>query len=202
MPGDEMILLGSICPNSWVDSRLEVRASTIHGRGLFASAPVHEGEAVIIWGGAMFTEHEILAGRAAEHSYAALRVGLFLGHPAEHGNSADDFMNHSCDPNLWMVNEVTWVARRNIATGEEVTGDCAMYWGLDGEGPAAWDCHCLSPLCRQRFTTDDWQRPDLQARYGNHFAPYINEQIRQFYECAHGQAGEANGSGIACTSKS
>jgi hypothetical protein len=36
-------------------------------------------------------------------------------------------MNHSCDANLWMGDEVTVVARCDIAAGEELTQDYALY---------------------------------------------------------------------------
>jgi uncharacterized protein len=179
---DYSILLQELPSLSWTDSRLEVRPSPMHGKGLFATAPIQQGEVVIIWGGALFTLEDIRAGKAVEHSYAAIREGIFLGHPYEQGNNADDFMNHSCDPNIWMINEITWAARRNISTGEEVTADYAMYWGCDGDEWVKWECHCDSSLCRKVFTTDDWQRVDLQERYGDHFAPYIREDIRQLRE--------------------
>jgi SET domain-containing protein len=174
-----------ILPSSWVDSRIEVRLSPIHGRGIFATAPIQEGEVVIIWGGVYFTLEDIQTGKASEHSFAAVRKGLFLGHSLRQGNSPDDFMNHSCDPNIWMIDEVTWVARRDIGIDEELTCDCAMYWGDDGDEPAEWDCRCGSDLCRKRFTTDDWRLTDLHERYGHHFAPYINDQIRQILEVKH-----------------
>ncbi len=174
--------LPKIQAQSWIDSRLQVRASPIHGRGLFATAPVQKGEVVIVWGGTIFTLRDIQAGKAAEHSYTALRRGIFLGHSVEQGNSADDYMNHSCDPNIWMTDEITWVARRDIRKDDEVTADFAMYWGPDGDGWAEWACHCGSKLCRKAFTTRDWERVDLQERYGNYFAPYINACIRRLHD--------------------
>jgi SET domain-containing protein len=184
---DHFPKLQKIPPLSWIDSRIEVRSSSIHGKGIFATAPIQQGEVVIIWGGTLFTLEDIHAGKAAEHSYAAIHEGVFLGHTCEQGNSADDFMNHSCDPNIWMVNEITWAARRNINTGEEVTCDCAMYWGPDEDEPAEWECHCDSALCRKVFTTQDWQRTELHERYGCHFAPYINEHISQLHEINKGE---------------
>ena len=182
MTTDNSIPLQEIRPLSWTDSRLEVRSSPIHGKGLFATAPIRQGEVVIIWGGSLFTAEDIRAGKAAEHSYAAIREGIFLGHPCELGNSTDDFMNHSCDPNIWMTNEITWVARRDISTGEEVTGDCAMYWEPDEEEWEPWECHCGSTLCRKVFTSRDWRQVELHERYGNHFMPYINERIKRLGE--------------------
>ena len=118
----------TIAPASRVHPQVEIRASGIHGRGLFATAHIPAGEKVIAWGGKIFTPTKIRAGAAATHSYAAIRPGIFLGHPREQGNSPDDHVNHSYDPNIWMINEITWEARRNIKAGEELTADCACFW--------------------------------------------------------------------------
>ena len=50
-----------------------------------------------------------------------------------HGQDADDFMNHSCDPNTWMEDEVTISARRDIQAGEEITADYALWVAEDAE---------------------------------------------------------------------
>jgi uncharacterized protein len=173
----QFLTLQEIPPLSWIDPRIEVRSSPIHGKGIFATAPIQQGEVVIVWGGTLFTPEDIQAGKAAEHSYAAIRDGIFLGHPSEQGNSAEDFMNHSCDPNIWMTNEITWVARRDISTGDELTADLAMYWEPDEEEWKPWECHCGSALCRKVFTSRDWRRVELHERYGNHFSPYIFDRI-------------------------
>jgi len=41
-------------PASWLDSRLKIRPSRIHGRGTFATAPIATGETVTVW------EHRVL----------------------------------------------------------------------------------------------------------------------------------------------
>ena len=169
--------LENIRPASWIDPRIEMHASTIHGRGIFATADIKQGETVIIWGGAFFTPQEILAGKSVEHSYAMFDEGIYLGHTLEQGNSIDDFMNHSCDPNIWMLDAVTWAARRDIHAGEEITGDCALYWGPEETEPVKWECHCGSSICRKQFTSLDWQSSELQACYGRHFSNYINTCI-------------------------
>jgi uncharacterized protein len=171
-----------IQPQSWIDSRLEVRTSSIHGRGIFTNADILQGEVIMIWGGTLFTYEDILAGKALEHSYTAIYEGIFLGHTPEQGMSTDDYLNHSCDPNIWMINETTWIARRDIKADEEITADFVMYWGPEDKGWVQWKCQCGSPLCRKMFTNQDWQRPELQERYGNHFSAYINECIKQLIE--------------------
>jgi hypothetical protein len=91
------------------------------------------------------------------------------------GLAVDDFLNHSCDPNIWMADEVTLVARRAIAAGEEVLVDYAMYSSSDWV--AAWTCHCGAPACRGKILGTDWQLPELQARYNGHFSPFIERKI-------------------------
>ncbi|HSB00646.1 MAG TPA: SET domain-containing protein-lysine N-methyltransferase, partial [Anaerolineales bacterium] len=103
---------------------------------------------------------------------------LHLVEDPEITRSLDGSMNHSCDSNAWMDDEVTLVARRDIEPGEEVTVDYALFttqssWMLDNR------CHCGSPHCRRTITGDDWRRKDVQERYRNHFSPFINRRIER-----------------------
>jgi hypothetical protein len=58
-----------------------------------------------------------------------------------------DFRNHSDDPNTWMEDEVTLVARRDVKAGEELTADYAMRKDEE-HSIVPWDCNCGSSLCR------------------------------------------------------
>jgi hypothetical protein len=168
--------ISQISPVSWIDSHLEVRPSSIHGRGVFTTEKIAAGEVLMIWGGALFSLAEVYAGKAEAHSFAAIFEGVFLGHPAGQGNSTDDFVNHSCDPNVWMLDEVTVAACREIAAGEEITADLVIWWDPDEAG-VTWECCCGAPNCRKIFTSRDWRRPELQEKYRGHFVPYISQRI-------------------------
>ena len=182
MSTDHYLCLPKIHPQSQNDPRLEVRPSRIHGKGIFTSANICQGEVLMIWGGTLFTPEDIQAGKAIEHSYTMIAEGIFLGHTPEHGSTVDDYINHSCDPNVWMTNEITLAARRDILPGEEITADLAMWWEPDDLSVPAWECHCHSPQCRKIFTSRDWRHPELHQRYGEHFLPYINQRIKQLRE--------------------
>jgi hypothetical protein len=39
-------------------------------------------------------------------------------------------------------------------------------------------CNCGSPLCRGIVTGEDWKRPELQARYGDHWIPTLLKKQR------------------------
>jgi SET domain-containing protein len=181
MPTDHSLSVLEILPLSKNDPRLEVRPSPIHGMGIFTLANIQEGEIIIVWGGTLFAPEDIQAGKALEHSYCAIDEDVFLGHTPEQGTSVDDYINHSCDPNVWMLDEITLAAKRDINAGEEVTADLAMWWEPDDIAVPSWECYCGTALCRKIFTSRDWRRPELHERYGEHFLPYINLRIRQLY---------------------
>lgn len=163
---------------SWVDPRIEVKPSRLGGMGMFATTHIKEGETVVIWGGALFTEAEIAAGKAKPGSVAAVDEGVYLAGTADKIGDLSDYMNHSCDPNVWMSDAVTLVARRDIAAGEELTADYAL-WEADEEWIVPWECNCGAPDCRKRITGKDWRLKTLQERYKGHFSPFINRRIER-----------------------
>jgi SET domain-containing protein len=172
-------------PDDWMDPRIEVRPSPIHTQGMFAAAPIRQGEVVNIWGGTLLLTEKDIAGskksewRAGGYAWATIGEGLYLARPlGEDRRDPTNFINHSCDPNVWMQDEVTLVARRNIAVDEELTVDYAMFEG-DEDWVGRFECRCSSHLCRGGLTGKDWRRTDLQQRYGQHFSPFINQRIRQ-----------------------
>ena len=85
------------------------------------------------------------------------------------------FLNHSCEPNVGPRGDITFVALRNIKTGEELTLDMAMTDTV----PFRMKCNCGSKNCRKVITGNDWKRKDLQEKYGRYFSPYIMEKIRR-----------------------
>ncbi len=81
------------------------------------------------------------------------------------------FMNHSCDPNVWYEGD-SLVARRNIASGEEITYDYGTDFTAFDRG---FNCRCGSPKCRGMLRKNDWI--DLREKYGNeHLAPYLRKK--------------------------
>jgi hypothetical protein len=172
-------------PDDWIDPRIEVRPSPVHGWGMYATAPIRQGEVVTIWGGTLLLTEDDLSGdqyrmwQVEGYVWATIGEGLYLAQqlgPDE--NDWTDCINHCCDPNVWMSDEVTLVARRDIAAGEELTIDYCLFEGDEDHVPP-WTCRCGSARCRGRFTGRDWRRPDLQERYRGHFSPFINARVRE-----------------------
>src|SRR5437016_5804379 len=118
--------LSKYLPKTWYSRKLKLGPSPIHGQGLFATDLIPSGEVVMIWGGDSYTEEDLRAGkvRDGKWSYSMIDEGQFLFAPED---GWDYFVNHSCDPTVWMADEVTVVARRLIQPGEEICGDYAVW---------------------------------------------------------------------------
>ncbi len=170
----------SYLPFTWCDTRLELKPSPTHGKGLFATSLIRRDEIVIVWGGTLYTQQDladISAGKikVEPFSYSFIEEDIMMAAPPD---GLDYFINHSCDPNVWMSNNVTVVARRDILPGEEIRGDYAV-WEAEADYVLT-PCNCGSTLCRGRITGNDWMLPELQKLYENHFLPYISRRIANF----------------------
>lgn len=163
-------------PKSWLDPRLKICASPLHGCGTFTTADIDVGEVVTVW------EHRVL--NATDLAAAPLGQiwprpdGTYIWLPSKNEQVEEHFLNHSCDPNLWMANEVTLITRRPIFSGEELTADYAL-WEFDLDWLSAFRCACHAPMCRGIITGRDWESSELQQRYAGHFHPMLNSRINQ-----------------------
>ncbi len=164
---------------SWINPRVEVRDSHSQGLGLFAKEPIEKGEVVVIWGGNFMDEVE--AQKAKQQGKAIQQIDANLWDVFDYETRNEDPSynhNHSCDPNTWMKDEVTIIAKRNIDKDEELTIDYAMFV-IDDNYVMSGECKCGSNLCRRTITGKDWRRNDLQERYKGHFSPYLVREIKQ-----------------------
>jgi len=162
--------------DSWWIEGLVLAPSMIHGQGVFTTSPIQEGVTVIRWGGIVFTRADISAGKARQHTFVGIGKDQFIANLADRPPGLDDFMNHSCDGNLWMADEVTLVARHDVSAGQELTADYALWLDLT-DYRMKTVCNCGKMVCRHTVTGLDWQLPDVQRRYADHFSPFINELI-------------------------
>ncbi len=163
----------------WFDPRLEVRASPIHGRGVFTREAVRAGETLMRWGGVLIPATTFDEARYRASSTTRFDDAHWLTTPVDEPITLDEYLNHSCDPSTWMVDEVTVVARHDLAAGDEVTTDFAL-WGDDGYRYTD-RCRCGSSLCRGVVTGDDWQLTAVAERYRGHFIPCIEARVARAF---------------------
>ncbi|MEL6480443.1 MAG: SET domain-containing protein-lysine N-methyltransferase [Pseudomonadota bacterium] len=159
----------------WFSEKVAKRQSGIEGLGLFAIAPIAAGEIVVVKGGHVF-DRAMRDRLAPLLGPAEIQIGddLFIGPvtPAER-DAGMMHLNHSCAPNLGLMGEITYGARRAIEAGEELSFDYAT--GDDDD----WEmvCRCGAAACRGRVTGQDWRLPEVQAAHAGWFAPYLARRI-------------------------
>src|SRR6478735_1507063 len=102
-------------PRSWIHPKLTGGPSKIHGEGVFAAAPIPRGEKLMEFGGEKIGRAETEDGSYRECSIWLVADDTYLALPASDPHeSLDENLNHSCDANAWLSDEVTLVARRDI----------------------------------------------------------------------------------------
>jgi SET domain-containing protein len=160
----------------WVDEVVIVNYSVIQGRGLFTNADLDAGRVVIRLGGRLVSSSELDQLFDAAPPYVdtvAVYEDIHLVLPS---GTTVHYCNHSCDPNLWHVGPYEIATRRSVAAGEELTVDYGTHSAGEGFSMA---CACGASTCRGTVTSEDWRRPELQAKYNGHWAPVLEERIRR-----------------------
>jgi hypothetical protein len=136
---------------------VEVRNSPVHGRGVFAVAPIRKGTRIIEYLGDRIS-HEAADKRYEDHDESDNHTFLFIVDKhtvidAGVGGNDARFINHQCEGNCESVIENRRVfidAARDIAPGQELGYDYEI--GREKDDPPNVDeiyaCRCGSPKCR------------------------------------------------------
>ncbi len=163
-------------PLSYRSPKTEVRGSKIHGRGLFAIADIAKNEIVAVKGGHIVDGKTLREKITPVLGSVEIQIDedLFTAPVTEEERELSMlYSNHSCDPNLGVRGEITFVAMRDIRAGEELTHD----WAMTDDGNYSVECNCAASNCRKIVTGKDWQRADLQKRYAGYFSVYLARKI-------------------------
>lgn len=145
--------------------------SSIAGRGLVAVEPIGRDELIAIKGGHIVDTATLRTLPASlRNSEVQIADGFHLValEVAEY-EPVMLFINHSCEPNVGFGGNILLRAMRDISAGEELTTDYALFDDSDEQ----MECNCGTASCRHTISGRDWQRPELQRRYGHYFSWYL-----------------------------
>lgn len=134
-----------------------VKASTVHGKGVFARRRIAAGECIVEYRGERIDWTTAMgraeaSGAPINHTYFfSLSDGRVID-GASHGNAAR-FINHSCEPNCEPLEHadgrVYIYSLMDIERGEELSYHYALIF--EGRHTAAikraFPCHCGAPAC-------------------------------------------------------
>ena len=155
----------------------EVRASPIHGKGLFAKADIRAGDIVAVKGGHILSARQ-WAVLTRELGPAEIQIAddlVIAPVTAESRPGGMLYTNHSCEPNIAIQGQIVFVAMRDIAAGEELTHD----WATTDDNDDTMACRCGRPSCRGTISGKDWMRPELQAKYRGWFCWFLQRKLEE-----------------------
>jgi uncharacterized protein len=152
-----------------LDDGVEIRDAGGKGDGVFATRRFRPSDTVLVGR---------VVGRLEGNTAHATQVGR---HEYVLMGGAMPKVNHSCDPNCGCrfgpSGTYSFVARRALEPGEEITFDYAMRnWSIE-HFPS--HCQCGSRLCRGRVTGWKDLPPERKAAYDGLVAPYLLEMDRE-----------------------
>ncbi|MBL8266710.1 SET domain-containing protein [Steroidobacter sp.] len=136
---------------------VEARNSDIHGRGVYAVAPIKKGTRVLEYLGERISHGEAdaryeMKGDDDGHTFLFIASNRTVIDAGVDGNDAR-FINHSCNPNCETVIENSRVfidTIRAIKPGEELGYDYQLTWEStdDPTELALYACRCGAKKCR------------------------------------------------------
>lgn len=143
--------------SSSLPRRIQVRRSGVHGRGVYALAPIAAGERIIEYKGERISDDEAADRHPADphepnHTFYFSLEGGGVIDARYHGNSAR-WINHSCDPNCEadeIDGRVFIHALRDLEPGEELFYDyrLAVDERMTARLKKEYECRCGAKSCR------------------------------------------------------
>jgi uncharacterized protein len=150
---------GSARPSRATSRRIQVRRSGVHGKGVFALAPIAQGESIIEYVGEIITWTWKQAQRRHPHNPKDPNHTFYFHVDekrvidAAYGGNSSRWINHSCDPNCEADEQdgrVFIKALRDIEPGEELSYDYGLIIDerYTPKLKAEYPCWCGARNCR------------------------------------------------------
>ena len=151
----------------------EIRRSDFGQFGVYATESISAGTHAVVFGG-FVTQGPRFRQLPEYRQRHSLQIGEDLFLACGEALNDGDLVNHSCEPNLGFVSEISLTSLRNIKSGEQLTFDYATCDSLPYD---EFECECASASCRVRVTDQDWMSPTVQELRAGHFSPYLQRRI-------------------------
>lgn len=155
-------------------SKIEIKKSGIHGKGIFTKKNIKKGEIVFIIKGKLvkFEVHN-----KKESSKGPNWVGISKNtwiNPFEPAKN----LNHSCNPSCGIKGKVQIIALRNLKAGEEITIDYSTT-----EMDTLWQmkCNCGSKNCRKIIKSVQFLPEKVYKKY----IPFVHTYFMKLYNRTH-----------------
>src|SRR5260370_5400845 len=141
-------------PLSYLSPKTEVRESKIHGRGLFATTDIAKDEVVAVKGGHIVDRKTLREKVTPRLGSVEIQIDddlVIAPVTDEERELSMLYSNHSCNANLGVRGEITFVAMRKIHAGEQLTHD----WAITDDDDYSVQSKCAAPTSPTILTSTD-----------------------------------------------
>jgi SET domain-containing protein len=132
----------------WINPSTAVKENTIHGLCRYATEDIAKNEVIFVAGGIAINNQETTW-------YKGLLIDKNYVLDLPQGSEFEAYVNHSCDPNVFIDGQIVFRSLRNIKKGEFFTVDYGTFM-LTKKNPID-PCNCGSKNCRGKVTGEDYK---------------------------------------------
>lgn len=156
--------------------KLYTKKSHITGNGLYASVPFKRGDRISYIHGPI---HVIRQSNPQQDKKTLDWIGVGRFSWIDTTHSIFRYINHSCEPNVYILGKRTVVALKDIAPNTEIVMDYSL-----SEADKTWSiaCLCKSKECRGTVRSIGYLPKKIFSKYN----PYISKNFKSVYRVETG----------------
>lgn len=156
--------------------KIYVDDSNISGKGLFAGENINKGEPILSFGGIFALQKERYSGKYLSSTFVGVSETIILCESIDSEKDLSDYINHSCNPNVGMLDCLTIMAIRNINKNEEIVCDYS-FWEADEKWKLETICNCGYKNCRKKISGLDWKNIKITDKNFEFYSPFLKRRI-------------------------
>jgi len=159
--------------------KLYIGQSQIAGIGLYAGENIEKGENILCFGGVFALQSDRYSDKYLRSTAVGITESINLCESINSNKDISDYINHSCSPNVGMLDAITIVAISNIAQDEEIFCDYS-FWEANEDWVMKKECSCGSNNCRKIIDGKYWKTIKQTDNKFDFFSPFIKRRIIQY----------------------
>lgn len=132
----------------WINPNTEVKENAVHGLCRYATSDIKKDEVIFVAGGIAINNQETTW-------YKGLLIDQHYVLDLPPGSEYEAYVNHSCEPNVYIDGQIVFRALHNIIAGEFLNVDYGTFF-LTKKNPID-PCNCGSKNCRGKVTGEDYK---------------------------------------------
>lgn len=136
----------------WINKNTKVKEHEVHGLCRYATSNIKKDEVIFVAGGIAINNQETTW-------YKGLLIDKHYVLDLPEGSKYEAYVNHSCNPNVYIDGQIVFRALRNIHQGEFLGVDYGTFM-LTIKDPIP-ECKCAAENCRGKITGEDYKFLDL-----------------------------------------